>query len=476
MINFHCPHCSQKIKANDIYTAKQVKCPKCSRSILVPSAAEPSTADTLNIIKFRCPGCNQKIGLDKSFAGKTVRCAKCKQSIKVPAVQPQPTKQPPPSAPIDDIDIVNMPGDKTLKDQFLDAETNAPPLDEPLKLSSVPSPQQAATQKRCPRCGELNPIDAVVCSICAFELSARPRAKARSSHGPKRTVAVAGICITSLVLLGIVVWMILPSFKNLKPQTGSRFEEAKQLAESFVTLVSKGELNSAKNLLEPQIQNNLPADRLEQFAGFIGKNTVSDANLGLTHFEPNQQGDRYFLSYNIGLYNDTKGLVISIHEINGGLKIDGVAAQKYFSSDSIQIGDKTYDELSETAFTPAITGLGKAFGRSCCAIVVVLAFLALVQIISLWVVFNKAGQPGWAAIVPFYNMWVLAEVADKPGWMGLVACFVGTVPYVGFILSLVFSVIISIGVAKTFNRSFLFGLGLAFIPFIFYPVLAFATD
>jgi DNA-directed RNA polymerase subunit RPC12/RpoP len=476
VINFRCPHCSQKIKANDIYAAKQVKCPKCGRSIQVPAAAEQSTPDTANVIKFRCPGCNQKIGLDKSYAGKTVRCARCKQSIKVPAGQPQPTKQPSPSTPFDEIGIGDMPGDKTFKDQLLDAEANAPPLDESLKLSSEPSPRQAVTQKRCPRCGELNPIDAAVCSICAFELSARPLAKARGSTNSKRTMVVAGICAMSLVLLGIVVWMILPNFKNIKPQNGPRFDEAKLLAENFVTLAGKGDLSAAKNLLEPQIQNNLPADRLERFAGFIGKNTISDANLGLTHFEPQQQGDCYFLSYNIMLDDDSKGLVVSVREINNDLKIDAIAAQQYFSKDSVQIGDKTYDELSKTVFTPAITGLGKALGRSCCAIVVVLGFLSLVQIISLWVVFNKAGQPGWAAVVPFYNMWVLAEVADKPGWMGLAAYFVGAVPYIGFILSLVFFVIISIGVAKTFNRGILFGLGLAFIPFIFYPVLAFATD
>jgi hypothetical protein len=94
----------------------------------------------------------------------------------------------------------------------------------------------------------------------------------------------------------------------------------------------------------------------------------------------------------------------------------------------------------------------------------------------MWVIFNKAGQPGWAAIVPFYNMWVLAEVGEKSGWMGLAACFSGAIPYVGFIISIVFSIIISIGVAKTFSRGVLFGLGLVFLPFIFYPILAFATD
>jgi hypothetical protein len=73
-------------------------------------------------------------------------------------------------------------------------------------------------------------------------------------------------------------------------------------------------------------------------------------------------------------------------------------------------------------------------------------------------------------------MWVLAEVADKPGWLGLAVYLVSWVPYVGFVLSIVLSIVICLGVSKTFNRGLLFGLGLAFLPFIFYPILAFAVD
>ena len=114
--------------------------------------------------------------------------------------------------------------------------------------------------------------------------------------------------------------------------------------------------------------------------------------------------------------------------------------------------------------------------KSCCAIVAAFAVLMIAFIVSLWIVFEKAGHPGWAAIVPFYNMWVLAEVADKPGWLGLAYCFVGGVPYIGAVASLAIFIIIALGVAKSFNRGILFGLGLAFLPFFFYPILAFATD
>jgi Ca2+-transporting ATPase len=38
------------------------------------------------------------------------------------------------------------------------------------------------------------------------------------------------------------------------------------------------------------------------------------------------------------------------------------------------------------------------------------------MIASMWKVFTKANQPGWAAIVPIYNMLVMLEVAKKPTW------------------------------------------------------------
>ncbi len=102
--------------------------------------------------------------------------------------------------------------------------------------------------------------------------------------------------------------------------------------------------------------------------------------------------------------------------------------------------------------------------------------LAILIIVSHWIVYEKAGYPGWASIVPFYNMWVLAEIGGKSGWMGLAMCFSGLIPYVGGIIGLVLSLIISIGVARSFDRGIAFGIGLWLLPFVFFPILAFARD
>src|SRR3989442_12093533 len=43
------------------------------------------------------------------------------------------------------------------------------------------------------------------------------------------------------------------------------------------------------------------------------------------------------------------------------------------------------------------------------------------EIAAVWTVFQKAGQPGWAAIVPIYNCIVWLKVAQKPVWWNLLA-------------------------------------------------------
>ena len=39
----------------------------------------------------------------------------------------------------------------------------------------------------------------------------------------------------------------------------------------------------------------------------------------------------------------------------------------------------------------------------------------ILLIASMWKVFSKAGQPGWAAIIPIYNLYIMCKVAGRPG-------------------------------------------------------------
>ena len=93
----------------------------------------------------------------------------------------------------------------------------------------------------------------------------------------------------------------------------------------------------------------------------------------------------------------------------------------------------------------------------------ILSFAVLV-IASVWVVFTKAGQPGWASIVPIYNFIILLTIARKPLWWILLML----IPLV----NLVIGIVVAIEIAKNFGKTSGFGLGLAFLPFVFYPILA----
>ncbi len=95
---------------------------------------------------------------------------------------------------------------------------------------------------------------------------------------------------------------------------------------------------------------------------------------------------------------------------------------------------------------------------------VALAIMVFI-IAALWKVFAKAGKPGWACLVPIYNAYVLCEIAGKPGWW--VVLFL--IPVVNVVIAL----LVALGVAEKFGKGAGFGVGIFFLPVIFYPVLAF---
>lgn len=87
------------------------------------------------------------------------------------------------------------------------------------------------------------------------------------------------------------------------------------------------------------------------------------------------------------------------------------------------------------------------------------------MIISMWKIFVKANKPGWAAIVPFYNSYVMVEIAKKPTWwFGMMF-----VPLANF----VFIIMIINGLVKNFGKSEGFTVGVIFLPYVFFPILAF---
>lgn len=112
----------------------------------------------------------------------------------------------------------------------------------------------------------------------------------------------------------------------------------------------------------------------------------------------------------------------------------------------------------DAASGAAAAGLGLGF-------MLVMLAVTLLVVASMWKIFVKAGKPGWAAIVPIYNFIVLLEIAGKPAWW--IVLFI--IPVVNFVIAIV----LSIALAKKFGKGVGYGLGLAFLGVVFYPMLAF---
>ena len=117
------------------------------------------------------------------------------------------------------------------------------------------------------------------------------------------------------------------------------------------------------------------------------------------------------------------------------------------------------DDAAQQAAARAAAGVGTG------VMVVYLIILALF-VIGLWKTFDKAGEPGWAAIIPIYNLYILLKIAGKPAWW-LILMFI---PFVNFLILIP----VSLAVAERFGKGAGFGIGLWFLPFIFYPLLGFS--
>ena len=117
-------------------------------------------------------------------------------------------------------------------------------------------------------------------------------------------------------------------------------------------------------------------------------------------------------------------------------------------------------------------GGAAAFGAG--ILIFQLGFLLLSYALTaagLWRVFEKAGQPGWAALIPIYNLIVLLQITDKPVWW-VILCFI---PCLNIIAGLYITIVVSIELANRFRAGAGFAVGLILLPFIFYPILGFGS-
>ena len=99
--------------------------------------------------------------------------------------------------------------------------------------------------------------------------------------------------------------------------------------------------------------------------------------------------------------------------------------------------------------------------------IIAIIYLALVVflIASMWTIFTKAGEPGWASIVPIYNIVVLLKIVGKPTWWIILFLIPG--------VNLIFAIWTANMLSKSFGKTEGFTVGLILLGIVFYPMLAF---
>src|SRR5438132_13616733 len=93
--------------------------------------------------------------------------------------------------------------------------------------------------------------------------------------------------------------------------------------------------------------------------------------------------------------------------------------------------------------------------------------IAVLLIVATWKVCTKAGQPGWASIIPIYNLYIWCKIVGRPGWWIILLL----IPFVNIIVG----IILCIDMAKSFGKGVGFGIGLALLGIIFWPILGFGS-
>ena len=96
---------------------------------------------------------------------------------------------------------------------------------------------------------------------------------------------------------------------------------------------------------------------------------------------------------------------------------------------------------------------------------IILIGVLVFSLISLAKIFKKANRSGISAIIPIYNIIVLLEITNYPKWYILLYFIPGA--------NIIIHLMIMMKLSKLFKKGNAFGFGLTFLPFIFFPILAF---
>ncbi len=435
-----CPGCKANFKADDTDEGKKLKCPQCSSAFDLPGAGEVSgDASTL---RFRCGGCGQKYRVPSRYAGKKFRCLACKQPCAVP-------------------ELPELPQEAMEADEFID---ESPPVWDDDPADEERQEQEHGREAQVDAGSEEKPG--------GFMMMNNGRMIKRRIGSQETDQPDKPMMIPAAVVIGFYVVAGLGFLLFIGGEPEDRTREAINYSRSLIIQFNRGKFNPPKTMADFMdfVDNGPSTEGIEvlwtlagdiatitpevlhthanhRICGFVIRNTVEFKNA------PARE-----VLMGVYLVRDYQGFVEVIVNDADGNKL-GSAGEIDAGSLEAEI-DKFVDDRD-------MPRDGFFFYGLAVGLIVVLMFFG-----SVWKVLEMADEGGWASMLPIYNMVALARAGGKPGILGAVCVVVNLVPVAGTLVSLGLYVYISIGLARRFDQGVLFGLGLAYLPYVFYPLLA----
>ena len=95
----------------------------------------------------------------------------------------------------------------------------------------------------------------------------------------------------------------------------------------------------------------------------------------------------------------------------------------------------------------------------------VIGLLFLITWLSFIKIFSKGGESGWKALIPLFAIFIWVKILKKPIWWFAIYLILP----VGYIM-------LALDTSKLFGKKIIYSIGLIFLPFIFYPMVAFGKS
>lgn len=87
-----------------------------------------------------------------------------------------------------------------------------------------------------------------------------------------------------------------------------------------------------------------------------------------------------------------------------------------------------------------------------------------IKAIPLWFIFKKLNIDSWKSFIPFYSDYEIIKFCGYNGWF--------IVLYLIPSINIIFGVFLRVIFARKLGQSYWFAAGLAFLPIVFFPILA----